>query len=214
MILSHIKKSASVQRTDVLVLGNSPQINNIDFNLIRRDIITLGVNRIWLKFVPNFLFFHDVELIREIKDHPEIDFSNTTLIVSDWLKDSTQDIDSRFKEVLKFDRKDKRAFPDSVSTAIQIFATDIMPEKKLHFYVAGVLLKWNEPSHFWKSLKHKSSNNHSREWYSNRFPMMFRNFQSLIMLGYVISSVTPNSTLNRICKSYDITHLYRNTSII
>lgn len=55
----------------VLVLGNDPQINSIDFEKIHPNIVTLGVNRIWLKFIPNYFFFSDLIISNELSRYPE-----------------------------------------------------------------------------------------------------------------------------------------------
>ena len=55
----------------VLLLGNSPQINEIQFDRIADDVITLGLNRIWLKYIPKYFFFHDLIISNELSRHPE-----------------------------------------------------------------------------------------------------------------------------------------------
>jgi len=200
---------------DVLVLGNGPQILDINFEMIKPEVVTLGVNRIWLRFVPDYLFFHDSDVLYEIEKRHDIDFSKTTLIVSDWLKEPITSIEGRFKRVVKINRPRPTSFPDSVSTAIQIFAESIFNNKDIRFYIAGVNLKWIEPSHFWKSIDYSDSmNSHGKDWYDSRFIKMFKNFQHLIKLGYKLQSLTPNSLLNKLMNRSNIEHLYMNPVLL
>lgn len=213
--LIQIRSSLSKPRMDVLVLGNGPQILDINFELIKPEVITLGVNRIWLKFVPNYLFFHDPEILYEIEKRTDIDFSNTVLIVSDWSNVPIDSISSRFKKVINVKRVRVDSFPDSVSTCIQIFSESIFKNKEIYFYIAGVNLKWTDPSHFWKKIDYSDSlNKNDKDWYDPRFIKMFRNFQRLMKLGYRLRSVTPNSLLNKIMPSLGIDHLYINSVLL
>jgi hypothetical protein len=51
-----------MEKLKVLVLGNDPQINDIEFDRLDKNIITLGINRIWLKYIPDYFFFNDYEI--------------------------------------------------------------------------------------------------------------------------------------------------------
>ena len=49
----------------VLIIGNDPTINQIDFSRLDPNVITVGTNRAWLKLIPNYLFFHDIKILDE-----------------------------------------------------------------------------------------------------------------------------------------------------
>ena len=51
----------------ILVLGNSSQINDIEFDKLQSDITTLGVNRIWYKHMPDILGFTDISIFKELE---------------------------------------------------------------------------------------------------------------------------------------------------
>lgn len=199
-----------MKKTKVLVLGNSPQINQIEFNLLHDDVITLGINRIWLKYIPNYFFFHDLIISNELQASPE-DLAkliqHSTIFSSDWIKKNNKNVIPKWTKV--YSRPKARQFPDSASLSIQLFSKNIMPDSNITFYIAGVPLCWQEPSHFWKELEFSANSVGDKSWYDVRFPLMLQNFKSLKSSGYDIVSVTPNSALNKIFRYESIGNLYK-----
>ena len=61
-----------MEKLKVLVLGNDPQINDIDFSRLNKNVVTLGINRIWLKHIPDYFFFNDYEIAQELNNNPEV----------------------------------------------------------------------------------------------------------------------------------------------
>jgi hypothetical protein len=196
---------------DILILGNGPQINSINFDKLDPNIITLGVNRIWLKHYPNYFFFHDLDILKEL-DNSQIDkaklISNSKCITSDWINKSGSDIPHW---ITKHSRIDRRKFPDSVTTSIEILLNKILKlnPSRVNLYIAGVNLKWTDPSHFWKESKYHSLNKADRSWYDTRFQKIVYNFKQLKSKGYNIVSVTPESNLNKIFRYVNISNLYK-----
>jgi hypothetical protein len=195
----------------VLVLGNDPQINNIDFSRLQRDVITLGVNRIWLKHIPNYFFFNDPEILAELEQRPDTVKALTSMsncFSSDWLTFSKKKKVTVPSWVNVYSRPNPLGFPDSVTTAISIFRSRFLMGKVATFYIAGVSLKWSEPSHFWKSLDHTSLNHHGPDWYEPRFRMILENFRKLSIPRSRIISVNPDSLLNKHYRYEGIENLY------
>jgi hypothetical protein len=197
----------------VLVLGNDPQINSIEFEKLPSNIITLGVNRIWLKHLPKYFFFHDYDIVEELNMSPEI-LANlqmkSTIFSSDWLR---RDLKKKGKTIPHWlrvlDRPSPHLFPDSVTTAISIFKRQYFSNVDLTFYIAGVSLKWTEPSHFWKEIDYSNALNKSgQDWYQNRFVRIEKNFKGLKNSGIKMISVNPNSMLNKIMRYENIANLY------
>jgi hypothetical protein len=199
----------SGRKTKVLVLGNDPQINSIDFDRLQPDVLTLGVNRIWLKHIPNYFFFHDMEILTELERNPEAIAalqSSSTVFSSDWIKHGAKRTVPYWIEVQN--RKNKHDFPDSVTTSINLFSTNILGHREATYYLAGVSLKWTNPSHFWKELDHDSLNRHDADWYGKRFDRISDNFKKLKAKGLKMISVNPNSSLNKIFRYESINNLY------
>jgi hypothetical protein len=198
----------------ILVIGNDPTVNEIDFSKINDEVITLGTNRIWLKLTPDFLFFHDVKIFKEIENNEEsfIDLKkNTNIITSDWLKINCRKSKVQFPNYAKlYHRPDRHKFVDCVSTSIEIMDRYILSKRRpVTYYVAGVSLKWSNPSHFWKThRKNGIGNNGNRSWYEPRFNRMYRNFEMLKKKGFNIISVTPGSRLNKLFRYESIGNLY------
>jgi hypothetical protein len=200
-------------KSRVLVLGNDPQINEIEFDRLAPDVITLGVNRIWLKHIPNYLFFNDWVIIDELNENPEIlkeITQKTQVFSSDWLVQSDKRrLASVPSWVRVYFRDNPFVFPDSVSTALRLFTRHIKSSQDCVFYIAGVSLKWKEPSHFWKELNYPGKNSHGEEWYSSRFLKMENNLKALKNSGNYLVSVNPESRLNKFIRYTNIGNLYR-----
>ena len=201
-----------MKKLKVLVLGNDTQINDIEFDRLGSDIVTLGVNRIWLKHIPNYLFFNDYDIVEELNHAPETLAQlrqNSTIFSSDWLMHNARKTRKVIPNWVRvYDRPNKVKYPDSVSTAIEIFKTALQKTNQITFYVAGVSLKWKEPSHFWKELGHPGMNQKSEDWYRPRFERMLENFKHLKGMKYDVVSVNPDSSLNRLFRYENIGNLY------
>ncbi len=196
-------------KNKVLVLGNGIDINNIKFDLLPKSIKTVGVNRIWLKHFPDYYFYHDVQIMKEIDRDLVLKskiISKCKCYTSDWFE-------SRIKKVPEYltivNRSNPRIFVDSVNTFMRaLISENIFDISNTTFYIAGVSLKWTNPSHFWKELEYNSLNEQDEKWYINRFKKMLWNFRHLKMLGVNLISVTPQSNLNKIMRYENINNLY------
>jgi len=196
----------------VLVLGNDPQLNDIDFDKLDPSIIILGINRSWQKIDKDYLFFNDIEILKELIIQHKLSNISSNLISSDWLSIQSKKLKYALPDNIQiFNRKDVSRFPDSVTCAIEIFSNKIKNASNITFYIAGVSLMWSEPSHFWKKSDQISLNTHDISWYEPRFNRILDNFNRLKSLGYTIISVHPNSRLNKIFRTADISSLYRNS---
>lgn len=201
-----------IKKKRILVLGNGVCINNIDFSRLQPDIETFGVNRIWLKHIPTYYFFHDADIVHELDENPEIRTSlinNSNIITSDWLRSRSSGIDAPVW-AKSHRRNNIRAFPDSISTGLSLLNTHILNSRidQYIFYMAGIKLKWEEPSHFWKADGYSARNNKDRKWYMIRFQKMFENIRDLRSHGFNFISVTPDSMLNKMMRYENINNLY------
>jgi hypothetical protein len=194
----------------VLVLGNSNQINEIDFTRLDSSIITFGVNRIWLKFSPNYLFFNDLEILDEILENKREDlFLTTKFLTSNYILRKTKARSLLSKYTIQIlHRSSYLDFTDSVSNGLDLFNKYILKNGKTTFYIAGVPLTWEEPSHFWKKLNYSSRNKNTKAWYSQRFQFIYKNFEKLKVSGLNIISSTPNSKLNKLFRFENVSNLY------
>ena len=191
------------------MLGNGPQISDIDFKRLDPSIKTFGVNRIWLKHFPDYFFFQDGPIIRELDQNPIYKsklIGNSVCFSSDWLRNSAKTFPNWIKV---HSRSDRRSFPDSVTSGLKIlsekYITDIY---NYTFYIAGVNLRWTNPSHFWKSIPYDANNKYGYGWYSSRFNKMLDNFKKMQSIGFKMVSVTPDSLLNKIMRYENVENLY------
>jgi hypothetical protein len=196
-------------RHKILVLGNGPQINDINFDLLDPNVKTFGVNRIWLKHYPNYFFFQDHPIIRELDQNPIHKFKligKSRCFSSDWLKLHVK-IAPAWLDI--YPRSDRKSFPDSITSGLKLLSERYITNYSDYtFYIAGVNLKWMEPSHFWKQNGYQCSNKFGKGWYDVRFNKMLENFKKLQSLGFNLVSVTPDSNLNKIMRFENIENLY------
>ena len=206
------------RKNRVLILGNGPQINDIDFSSLDSDVITIGVNRIWLKHYPDFFFFHDYAILHELnQDENRISKIKLTqsshCYSSEWIKKTVRGPIPSWLRV--YPMPFRSSFPDSVTNAVNIYRNVHLkqfPISDYTFYFAGVSLNWTDPSHFWKigNSSKKFNNNHSKKWYDARFSHIYENFIKMKSLGYKMISVTPGSRLNKLMRYESIGNLYSN----
>ena len=199
-----------MSKKKILVLGNGVSINDIDFSRLDPSIQTFGVNRIWLKHYPDYFFFQDSDILHELnKDLVARSklIGKSHSFSSDWANSSITNCPHWLR---KYPRANRRKFPDSVTTGMQILMTNILKGKQSDyvFYMAGISLKWEDPSHFWKVGEYDSLNNKDEDWYDVRFNKMFKNIRDIKSLGYNMISVTPNSQLNKMMRYENVANLY------
>lgn len=201
------------QRRPVLILGNGPSINDINFDRLRPDVITVGVNRIFHVHIPDYFFFHDLEIATELHRRPKVLQElreNSVIFSSDWIKRRSMQAKKPVPRWARIHpRPDQRQFPDSVSTCMQILTKHYLNKQQHTFYIAGVSLRWQDPSHFWKGTA-KTHNNKGKDWYEPRFARMAQNFRKNIhSKNYNVYSVTPGSRLNKTFRYIKIENLYQ-----
>lgn len=201
----------------VLLIGNSKHVNSIEFDKLNNSLITIGANRIWYKYIPNYLAFTDPEIYMEMIDKKiniQEHFKNCNIISNDWfMKKAKNEIKQEIRKsnvVAFYSVLQYLVFPDTVSCALMSYHNYIKDTniKNPIYYVAGVELRYDSKNnHFWTGDKHVR-NNRNEAWYTPRFNKMFNNWLRFKQLGLNIISVTPGSRLNEIFPYQDIKTLY------
>jgi len=197
----------------ILIIGNDPSIDQIDFTRLDPNIITVGTNRAWMKLLPNYLFFHDPKIFQELEQNPKrlADLiSHSNIIASDWLKHTCRNAKVKVPNYLKvYERPNKRKYVDCVTTAMDILDRKLFLKRDTIYYIAGVSLTWKSPSHFWKKNPIEGiGNKNDKVWYDKRFGLTYDNFIDLKNRGFKMVSVTPDSKLNKLLCHENIGNLY------
>jgi len=198
----------------ILIIGNDPSIDQIDFTRLDPSIITVGTNRAWMKLLPNYLFFHDPKIFQELEKNPKrlADLkSHSNIIASDWLKQTCRNAKVKVPDYLQtYQRPNKRKYVDCVTTVMDILDRNLFSKRDVVFYIAGVSLTWKSPSHFWKKNPIEGiGNKNDKVWYDKRFDLTYKNFLDLKGRGFKMVSVTPDSRLNKLLRYENIGNLYR-----
>lgn len=197
----------------VLIIGNDPTINQIDFARLDPAVITVGTNRAWLKLLPNYLFFHDFKILDELENNTkkleDLKF-HSKLIASDWLNPQCKKRNIQVPNYIKvYQRPDRTKYVDCVTTAIDILNRNVFAKNNTTYYIAGVSLKWQNPSHFWKLNPTPGiGNSKGPDWYNVRFDRTYRNFVNLKKGNTKMISVTPGSRINKLIRHENIANLY------
>ena len=197
----------------VLIIGNDPTINQIDFSRLDPNVITVGTNRAWLKLIPNYLFFHDIKILDELENNTkkleDLKF-HSNLIASDWLNPQCKKRNIQVPDYIKvYQRPDRTKYVDCVTTAIDILNRNVFSKNNTTYYIAGVSLKWQNPSHFWKLNPTPGiGNSNGPSWYNVRFDRTYRNFVNLKKGNIKMISVTPGSRINKLIRHENIANLY------
>lgn len=217
MLSNGISPTWSLSKNDVknsnnfLVLGNDNFINQIDFEKIKnlKNITTVGVNRIWHKFLPDILFFIDVEIITElmraVKTCPEKNKCPNNLLCKCNLRKkiiftTTDRIKSYHTREYKFMESIGCKFTKCITrnsmTSILHYLYDRFP--KATYYLGGVSLKWSNKHHFWE--KNSSIlNNKDRNWYKPRLEQAYQDIASLKVYRKAnLIIIQPDSLLNHV----------------
>jgi len=194
-------------RRKILILGNDKNLTNLDINKIPDNIITIGINRTWLHCKTDYLFFNDVDILLELIES-NADLKSMNLVCSDWLVHASNNKHHRLTsklirsgELKLFNRIDRSKYPDSTSTAIDIFDKYIFGNKRFEtmYYIYAVSLSYDDnKNHFWSNV-HDTRNPHDNNpnWYNDRFKKVEANFLSLKNKGFNLISLTNNSKLNQ-----------------
>ena len=197
----------------VLVIGNDPTVDQIDFVRLNPDVITVGTNRAWLKLIPNYLFFHDPKIYLELENHSkklEDLKSHSNIIASDWLSFQCRKNRTDVPGYIKiYNRTNRSKYVDCVTTAIDILNRYVFDKRNTTYYIAGVSLRWQNPSHFWKKNPIEGIGNpHDQTWYNPRFDRTYVNFTDLKKSNTKIVSVTPGSKINKLFRYENVANLY------
>jgi len=197
----------------VLIIGNDPTVDQIDFVRLNPNLITVGTNRAWLKLIPNYFFFHDPKIFQELESFPkkleDLKF-HSNVISSDWLAIQCSKLKIERPDWVKYYRRpDRYKYVDCVTTAIDILNRHVFNKRDTTYYVAGVSLRWQNPSHFWKKNPIDGiGNKNDQAWYNPRFDRTYKNFKTLKDSNTKIISVTPDSKINKLFRYENVANLY------
>ena len=203
----------------ILILGNDNSINNIDFDKVKSSsIITAGVNRIHFKYMPNYFFFIDITILKELMQADVRRPKKSKWISCQYIRRfiEREKVNGSIYILLNSYLSDNqvRVFPNpktisgisSVSWLIATLKEYIYPKDEVVFYIAGVSLKYNKDKHhFWcnDEMINRITTDYDDEWYKIRFNRQYKHFVGLIK-KYNVISVTKGSRLNELVPYRDL----------
>ena len=200
----------------IIIFGNDNSINDFDFEYLKRlnDVVSIGINRVWMKTSElDYLFFLDSPILEELDEY-KIKLTKTKLYTTNYLRRSitkskktnllkTFSIHCYSKRIIRIGRT-----PNSVIQCVQLFNDHVFKEYECCFYVYGVSLDSSIP-HFWwenKNIKNKTS----EKWNEKRFNFNLESFKILKKKHYNIISLSKNSRLNQIFDFVDVNTFIKN----
>jgi hypothetical protein len=194
-------------RNNFLILGNGADINEIDFDKIDGNLATGGVNRIYLKYLPEHYFIYD--LIEIMPDIPKLSgycfYTHTSKLV-EYLKENVNNTNifmsfPEYNYTTEFDIKGHRikCNHSPVNFLIRIIDDYLYNDDENYFYICGVPLL-ERVGHFYDEAI-----NHTPQKVLDR---IFNDFIRLAWQGYNIISCMKESKLNDIFPNEDKNILY------
>lgn len=198
-----------------LMIGNDSTLEELNYNRILNNIVTVSVNRTWMIFMPDIMYIIDGVIFTEIKnkiDNNEIDyidFKNTIIFYNFYLEDEHKELLDRLN-----------SYPINISRDNSIYAITKLLMKfysKAKFYFYAMRLKYHkEKNHFWNNYE-GILNNRTKEWEIEKLNKSFLKFKNLNdNSSQEMISVMKDSQLNKVLKVENIEKIYisKNKSII
>lgn len=200
----------------IFIFGNDDSINNFDFTIFKKNnIITAGVNRIWKKYKPDYIYFSDKPIQEGLKKE-KIEMKDTILLISNYTKRKTKVpfdqkfLENTFKSIEhhKYDfSKLPFVFNDSVTHLIYQLKKFVFSEYYCIFYICGVSLIWKKRHHFWvgdKTVKDELP----KSYFISRFNKIFTNMCILKKMmdngEFYMYNCNLESRLNKILDYIDV----------
>ena len=201
-------------KLDILILGNSSDINDFNFDLLknkRSNLIVAGVNRIWLKYIPDFLYFSDHIILKELEQSTNI-VNNTNILTTSYIYRgniyyNNNDLINTLKQYKVSVFPKINGYCDSVSWLIRLLKYNIYKNYDCTFYVFGVTLNIQnlyQKKHFYKGFINLNIQNYDR-----LFKRAMNNFLQLKKEKTNIISLTPNSKLNNHFNYIELNDFYK-----
>lgn len=203
-----------------LVFGNDPFINQMDFSMVKecKNTTTVGVNRIWHRFLPDIFFFIDPEIITELmnaivpcsknkKCHPSqicrCNLKKKIIFTSGKRFSHKFSKEIRFMSTIGVKIADCKTSNSVVSVLYYLF--NMFPNA--NYFLAGVSLKWSDKHHFWKKTK-EILNDKGKTWYEPRFNKALNEIYNLHKSGLKLASLQPDSMVNHFCQYIELNHFF------
>lgn len=207
----------------VLVFGNDRHINDYDFSRIDqlrsgdRNIITVGINRIWRRYWPDYLVFMDADVINELIDNSITPPPHTTLVTSAFLFDNpdrhlseeehkafTEYLDSVPCKVKMLERPiayTKRK--SSLLWSIVYMDKYLFPKDKCTFYLYGTSLR-ADVGHFWSQSDNTVQYDKDSKVVDGQYRSHAAGLRELRKDGFHIVSLTQGSRASEFLETIDL----------
>lgn len=146
----------------VLILGNSPHIQNLPLYRLAPDVKTIGINRIYKVFWPDIWYFSDLPSVLDISDTDDV--PATTRIIyhrnkthenclNVWPLDKQAEFRRHLRRATVLKRRDLPIFDgmlarESLICAVSYAATWFNQMNHVDIYLAGVDLTVGQNAHF------------------------------------------------------------------
>ncbi len=183
-------------RNNFLILGNGADINELDFNRIDKQLITGGVNRIYLKFMPMVYYIYDLISIMPAFPDKEYKIYTHNSKLSQYMRDNVNNINTFFSfpipeytKEFRINGQEYKCNHSSVNMLIRILNDYIYKSDNNYFYICGVPLL-EDIGHFY--------NEEINQTPQKVLDKIFNDFIRLREKGYKIISCMEKSLLNKL----------------
>jgi len=179
-----------------LILGNGADINELDFDKIDEGLITAGVNRIYMKFMPEYYYIYDlVDIMPDFPDK-ECRIITHTSKLQQYLHDTVNNTNvfmsypmPEYTQKFVLNGQEYKCNHSSVNMLIRILNNYIYKGFENIFYICGVPLLENI-GHFYDDSINKTS--------QKVLDKIYNDFIRLKHNGHKIISCMKKSLLNEL----------------
>lgn len=207
----------------VLLFGNDSHINDYNLDEVDRlrsgagNIITVGINRIWRRYWPDYLVFIDADVVNELIDIGVTPPPDTTIITSEYLFNNSD------RPLSKEERQSFQEYLDSVPGEVHMFERPVSYTKRKSsllwsivyvdkylfekdtctFYLYGTSLRMGV-GHFW--LEDADTVYYSKDAATadNEYRSHTTGLKELRKNGFHILSLTKGSRADQFLESLDL----------
>lgn len=149
-------KKRNVKYGRVLIVGNDEYMYSVE-DKIAEDVLTIGINRIYYLFWPDYIFFTDMSVLREI-DSLNCEVPKTTTFITT-THQTTHQTNNLIKKYNVITRKPNYINANNPYTLLHILDTIhelVVLDKTISIYFAGIALNQSQAKYaFYKQYANK-----------------------------------------------------------
>ena len=195
------------RKNKFLIFGTGKDINKISFGKIDKSFITAGVNRIFKKFIPDYYFVYDLDIlgpilpdaVKVVYTHPD-KLAEYFRLYKNYKQNFCTYYDADYMPSYVLNGKQYDCGHGSINYLIRMLNNYLYKDDENIFYIAGVPLL--------EGTGHFYDDNHDTTSVQKALDRFYNDFMRLKNMGYNIVSLMKKSKLNDLFPIENIKMIY------